>query len=96
MSRRGKPQLYYQGYLFNSDGVKNGRVYWRCSETRRGSCMARVLTTEDNLYEKQPTHDHKPNEARVEGKKQLTISECYTFFNSVKSDTTKTKMRVEN
>lgn len=87
MSRRGKPQLYYQGYLFNSDGVKNGRVYWRCSETRRGTCMARVLTTQHSLLEKQPRHDHEPNTARVHGKKFLSLRECYLFFKSTKSET---------
>lgn len=80
LSRRDKPQLYYQGYLFNSDSFKNGRVYWRCSETRRGTCIARVLTTDHNLIEKQPIHDHPPNEQYVEGKKIISLSDCYAYF----------------
>lgn len=80
LSRRGKPQLYYQGYLFNSDSVKNGRVYWRCSETRRGSCMARLLTTSTNLIEKQPIHDHQPNNRRIEGKRIISFTECHDYY----------------
>lgn len=80
MSRRGKPQLYYEGYLFNSDAIKNGRVYWRCSETRRSTCMARLLTTRDKLIEKQPIHDHQPNEYRVDGKKFISFEECLRHF----------------
>lgn len=94
MSRRGKPQLSYRGYLFNSDGVKNGRVYWRCSETRRGTCMARVLTTENSLLERQPTHDHLPNKARVDGKKTLSASECYQYFSALnRNPMSATKMK---
>lgn len=80
LSRRGKPQLYYQGYLFNSDAIKNGRVYWRCSETRRSTCAARLLTINKKLIEKQPKHDHEPNTCRVDGKKFITFDECYEFF----------------
>ncbi|XP_055304412.1 modifier of mdg4-like isoform X15 [Sitodiplosis mosellana] len=80
LSRRGKPQLYYQGYLFNSDAIKNGRVYWRCSETRRSTCAARLLTIQDKLIEKQPIHDHSPNANRVDGKKFISFEECYDFF----------------
>lgn len=89
MSRRGKPQLFYKGYIFNSDSVKNGRVYWRCSETRRGSCVARVLTTNDQLIEKQPFHDHRPNLNRIEGKKVVSFAECYAFFNAQTTEQSK-------
>lgn len=80
LSRRGKPQLCYQGYLFNSDAIKNGRVYWRCSETRRSTCAARLLTIQDKLIEKQPSHDHLPNVNRLDGKTQISFEECYTYF----------------
>lgn len=80
LSRRGKPQLYYQGHLFNSDAIKNGRVYWRCSETRRSTCAARLLTVNEKLIEKQPHHDHPPNTCRVDGKKFISFEECYYFF----------------
>lgn len=82
LSRRGKPQLYYKGHLFNSDAIKNGRVYWRCSETRRSTCAARLLTINDKLIEKQPIHDHPPNMCRVEGKKFISFEDCYNFFSS--------------
>lgn len=72
LSRRGKPQLLYKGYLFNSDSICNGRTYWRCSETRRGSCMSRLVTTAVSIDEKQPYHDHPPKMSRVEGKKELS------------------------
>lgn len=91
LSRRMKPQLYYRGYLFNSDSFKNGRVYWRCKESRRGSCMARVLTTETNLIEKQPQHDHDQHTNATIGKKVITLDECYAYFtvnNVIKSATT--------
>ena len=92
LSRRGKPQLYYQGYLFNSDAIKNGRVYWRCSETRRSTCAARLLTIQDKLVEKQPIHDHPPNTNRVDGKKFISFAECYDFFvNSSPTIGSKTK-----
>lgn len=92
LSRRGKPQLYYQGFLFNSDAIKNGRVYWRCSETRRSTCAARLLTIQDKLIEKQPIHDHPPNANRVDGKKFISFEECYDFFvNSQKAMESKSK-----
>lgn len=80
LSRRGKPQLYYQGYLFNSDAIKNGRVYWRCVETRRSTCAARLLTIQDKLIEKQPIHDHVPNTYRVDGKKLISYEACHNYF----------------
>lgn len=80
MSRRGKPQLYYGGHLFNSDAVKNGRVYWRCSETRRSTCMARLITTNNDLVEKQPYHDHAPIHERVDGKKVISLDACMRIF----------------
>lgn len=80
MSRRNKPQLYYEGHLFNCDAVKNGRVYWRCSETRRSTCMARLITTKHDLHEKQPYHDHLPLDQRVEGKKVISLDECMRIF----------------
>lgn len=80
LSRRGKPQLFYNGHLFTKDGFVNGRVYWRCSETRRGTCMARLLTTTNSLTEKQPIHDHPPNPNRTQGKKFLSFTECLKFF----------------
>lgn len=80
LSRRGKPQLLYEGHLFNTDAVKKGRVYWRCTETRRSTCMARVLTTETNLVEKQPYHDHKPVHGRVDGKQFISLDECMRMF----------------
>lgn len=83
LSRRGKPQLYYQGFLFNSDAIKNGRVYWRCSETRRSTCAARLLTIQDKLIEKQPCHDHQPNAHRVDGKKYISFEECYEYFDNI-------------
>lgn len=92
MSRRGKPQLYYQGHLFNSDAIKNERVYWRCSETRRSTCAARMLTIQDKLIEKQPIHDHPPNAQRIDGKKFISFEQCYNFFlTSQKTIETKTK-----
>lgn len=95
LSRRGKPQLHYQGYLFNSDSMKNGRVYWRCSEKRRGTCMARLLTTSDNLIEKQPYHDHPPNTYRTDGKKLITFKECFQYFCWSQKETTKQEMAQE-
>lgn len=80
LSRRGKPQLYYQDYLFNSDAIKNGRVYWRCVETRRSTCAARLLTVQDKLIEKQPHHDHPPNSFRVDGKRLITYEACHDYF----------------
>lgn len=80
LSRRGKPQLCYQGYLFNSDAIKNGRVYWRCVETRRSTCAARLLTIQDKLIEKQPIHDHEPNSFRVDGKKLISYESCIEYF----------------
>lgn len=80
LSRRGKPQLCYQGHLFNSDAIKNGRVYWRCSETRRSTCAARLLTIQDKLIEKQPIHDHEPNAQRIDGKRFISYNECYNYF----------------
>lgn len=80
MSRRMKPQLCYRGFMFNSDSFKNGRVYWRCKDSRRGTCMARVLTTETNLIEKQPQHNHPPNAQSAAGKKVITLDECYDYF----------------
>lgn len=80
LSRRGKPQLIYQGHLFNSDAIKNGRVYWRCSETRRSTCAARLLTTQYKLIEKQPYHDHPPNAYRIDGKKQISYEDCHEYF----------------
>lgn len=71
LSRRGKPQLLYHDFLYNSDSTSNGRTYWRCSETRRGSCLARLVTSDDTVYEKQPLHDHPPKHSRLEGKKAL-------------------------
>lgn len=71
LSRRGRPQLLYNGYLYNSDAMSNGRTYWRCSETRRGSCVARLVSTSDTVYEKQPIHDHEPKRSRLEGKRIL-------------------------
>lgn len=95
LSRRGRPQLYYQGYLFNSDAIKNGRVYWRCSETRRSTCAARLLTIQDKVIEKQPIHDHPPNTNRVDGKKLISFEECYDFFiNSEKAIETKSKLEL--
>lgn len=95
LSRRGKPQLYYQGFLFNSDAIKNGRVYWRCSETRRSTCAARLLTIQDKLIEKQPVHDHPPNAHRVDGKKFISFEECYdVFLNSQKSPESKMKQEL--
>lgn len=82
LSRRGKPQLLYRSYLFNSDAIKNGRVYWRCSENRRNGCAARLLTIQDKLIEKYPTHDHPPYAFRVEGKQFISFEECYGFFES--------------
>lgn len=83
LSRRGKPQLCYQGHLFNSDAIKNGRVYWRCSETRRSTCSARLLTIQDKLIEKQPDHDHPPNEHRIDGKRFISYEECYQYFENL-------------
>lgn len=80
LSRRGKPQLLYQGYLFNSDAIKNGRVYWRCVETRRSTCAARLLTIQDKLIEKQPIHDHQPNSYRVDGKRFISYESCNDYF----------------
>lgn len=80
LSRRMKPQLCYRGYLFNSDSFKNGRVYWRCKESRRGTCVARVLTTESNLIEKHTDHDHEQNVHAADGKKVITLDECYAYF----------------
>lgn len=88
MSRRMKPQLCYQGFLFNSDSFKNGRVYWRCKESRRGSCIARALTTETELIVKQPNHNHPEDVGAAEGKKVISMDECYAYFrfNHKKSD----------
>lgn len=80
MSRRMKPQLCYRGFLFNSDSFKNGRVYWRCKESRRGTCVARVLTTATNLIEKQPLHNHTENASSAVGKKAISLDECYAYF----------------
>lgn len=91
LSRRGKPQLYYQGHLFNSDAIKNGRVYWRCSETRRSTCAARLLTIRDKLIEKQPVHDHEPNKYRVDGKSFISFNECYEYFSSNQKSESKSK-----
>lgn len=85
LSRRGKPQLCYQGHLFNSDAIKNGRVYWRCSETRRSTCSARLLTIQDKLIEKQPIHDHSPNAHRIDGKRFITYEECYKYFENMQN-----------
>lgn len=71
LSRRGKPQLLYNDYLYNSDSVLNGRTYWRCAETRRGSCMARLVSTANTVFEKQPLHDHPPKYSRLQGKRLL-------------------------
>lgn len=49
----------------------NGRTYWRCSETRRGSCMGRLVSSGNTVFEKQPLHDHAPKSSRVYGKKYL-------------------------
>lgn len=81
LSRRGKPQLLYKGYLYNSDSTANGRTYWRCSETRRGSCMARLVSTNNTVYEKQPIHDHEPNMSRVEGKRLLETVSYKEYIN---------------
>lgn len=92
LSRRSKPQLCYQGYLFNSDAIKNGRVYWRCSETRRSTCAARMLTIQDKLIEKQPIHDHPPNAHRLDGKTPISFEECYDYYvHNQKMADTKTK-----
>lgn len=71
LSRRGKPQLLYNDYLYNADSVLNGRSYWRCAETRRGSCMARLVSTASTVFEKQPQHDHPPKYSRLQGKRVL-------------------------
>lgn len=95
LSRRGKPQLYYQGYLFNTDAIKNGRVYWRCVETRRSTCAARLLTIQDKLIEKQPIHDHQPNSYRVDGKRLISYECCHEYFtNSQKHNIAKQSMQV--
>lgn len=87
LSRRGKPQLLYKGYLYNSDSTSNGRTYWRCSETRRGSCMARLVSTNDTVFEKQPIHDHPPKISRVEGKRvieMVSYKEYMEYLNAAK------------
>lgn len=79
LSRRGKPQLLYKGYLYNADTVLNGRSYWRCAETRRGSCMARLVSTATTVFEKQPQHDHPPKNSRLHGKRLLVPSRNDSF-----------------
>lgn len=80
LSRRGKPQLLYKGYLYNRDSFSNGRSYWRCTETRRGTCVSRLITTIDTVYEKQPHHDHMPNKHRFAGKQIITAFEYNSFL----------------
>lgn len=95
LSRRGKPQLCYQGHLFNSDAIKNGRVYWRCSETRRSTCLARLLTMQDKLIEKQPRHDHEPNAQRIDGKRFISYEECCKYFTKLQAQTEQDKNAIK-
>lgn len=83
LSRRGRPQLLYKQYLYNSDSIANGRTYWRCSETRRGSCVARLVSTSDTVYEKQPIHDHSPKPSRLDGKRILDPINYRYYLESV-------------
>lgn len=55
----------YDGYVFNRDATRKTKCYWRCTEARRGTCLARLITEGNQVLRKQPRHDHLPNEKRL-------------------------------
>ncbi|KAJ8874968.1 hypothetical protein PR048_022858 [Dryococelus australis] len=58
-SRKGRPQLVHNGYLFGVRKYYGDRVYWRCME--RVSCTARVNTRGNEVTVMCGAHSHGPH-----------------------------------
>ncbi|XP_063242212.1 protein tramtrack, beta isoform-like isoform X22 [Bacillus rossius redtenbacheri] len=62
-SKRGKPQLVHDGYLFYRHQHVRDRVVWRCIQ--RDACRARVHTRGDALTVVRDDHTHGPHTREI-------------------------------
>ncbi|XP_063229112.1 FLYWCH-type zinc finger-containing protein 1-like [Bacillus rossius redtenbacheri] len=71
-SRKGKLQLIWGDFLFNSEHVHAGRQFWQCARNYRTKCRARVVTHGDQLEVRHAQHNHEADTETI--RKKLACS----------------------
>lgn len=57
-SRKGKRQLYVEGYLFGCKEQRGERTYWTCTEYYKSGCPGRCVTFRGALKVTGGQHNH--------------------------------------
>lgn len=58
LSKRSHPQLVHDGYSFNCERVMKFKKVWRCSQSHKTKCRARIATVNSELIVVNPHHNH--------------------------------------
>ncbi|KAL3675686.1 hypothetical protein R1sor_025634 [Riccia sorocarpa] len=69
-SCKGNEQLVFKGYLYEFESQKLERVYWRCTEVKRG-CKGRAIEDANGLREGRNSHDHPSRTMEIGVKRVL-------------------------
>jgi hypothetical protein len=63
-SQKGHPLLYYDGFVYKKDRVSKDTQHWRCVETSKLNCFARISTEGDAVKDipgQLRDHNHAPD-----------------------------------
>jgi hypothetical protein len=84
-SKRGKDQLYYDGFLLNFDQNIGAKSIWRCVKYQKSqtSCRARIHIDEngDILECSQLEHNHPGQAAQVKGREKVQQMKAIALTN---------------
>uniref|UniRef100_A0A336LHZ9 CSON002388 protein n=1 Tax=Culicoides sonorensis TaxID=179676 RepID=A0A336LHZ9_CULSO len=53
---KGKPKLLYDGFAYFQNNSYLGNTYWLCARNRSMKCKARIIQSQDNVFDVKPVY----------------------------------------